>query len=67
MVRLRTHRVDDMSGAGMDAGLTATVSLAWDASRVCVDSQGPGYSWTDVAGPYLPAYAADVSFPGWQA
>ena len=59
--------LDGMNGAGADVQLDAVVSVPWDAGRVCVDSEGPGYSWTEVAGPYEPAYASDMTFPGWSA
>lgn len=59
--------LDRMNGAGADVQLEAVVSIPWDAARVCVDSEGPGYSWTEVAGPYEPAYASDMTFAGWSA
>ena len=57
--------LDRMSGSGMDAKIVGTVTLPFDPALVDVDTEGAGYSWTEVAGPYEPAYDAHVDFPGW--
>lgn len=46
-------------GAGMDVKFPGRLTLPWVAGRVSTDTAGPGYSWTSIAGPYEPAYAAD--------
>lgn len=57
--------LDRMGGSGMDAKIVGTVTLPFDPALVDVDTEGAGYSWTEVAGPYEPAYDAHVDFPGW--
>lgn len=58
--------LDRWSGSGMDARISGTVTLPFDPALVDVDTEGAGYSWTEVAGPYEPAYDAHVDFPGWE-
>ena len=58
--------LDRMNGSGMDAKIVGTVTLPFDTELVDVDTEGAGYSWTEVAGPYEPAYDAHVDFPGWE-
>jgi hypothetical protein len=49
---------DGLNGAGMDAKFEGQLTLPWVAGRATTDKAGPGYSWTSIAGPYEPAYAA---------
>lgn len=47
-----------MSGSGWDAEIAGDVVVRADS--IAMDSQAGGYSWEDICGAYLPAYACDV-------
>lgn len=56
--------LDSWNGSGMAADdLKVTLTLPIKPRNVTIDAPrtGTGYSWTEVAGPYNPAYAAEVT------
>lgn len=53
---------DGLNGSGWDFQFTGTVTLPFEVGRVTTDEKGPGYSWTEIAGPYEPAYDCTVRF-----
>jgi hypothetical protein len=53
---------DGLNGAGHDVKIEGDLTLPWVAGRVNTDKHGGGVSWTEIAGPYEPAYApVDIS------
>lgn len=54
---------DSFNGSGMDVDLSSDVTVVIGPdNRVFRDKDISGYSWTDTAGPYEPAYRVDYTF-----
>ncbi len=53
--------LNHLSGSGFCEVIPGTFTVPLGAITLDAARIGPGYSWTDVAGPYEPAYAAEVT------
>lgn len=59
--RPRLLVLDRMNGSGMDGGVDVDITLPIVPGNVTLDDEDFGYSWTQTAGPYNPAYACDLT------